>query len=456
MRFFGKFGNLSFVPVFCMLQWIWITAASAALPISLLSEDVPSLAPMLKQVMPAVVNISTRGTRNIQSNPLLQDPFFRRFFDFPDRPRKRRTQSLGSGVIIDAGKGIVVTNTHVIDRAEKINVALQDGRNLEAELVGADSDSDIAVVKIAAEDLAEIRLGDSDALQVGDFVVAIGNPFGLNQTVTSGIVSALGRDGLGIEGYEDFIQTDASINPGNSGGALVNLKGELVGINTAILAPAGGNVGIGFAIPINMAGQITEQLIAYGRVKRGRLGVYVQDLTPDLARAFGTGRSRGAVIAQIIPGSPAQKSGLRAGDVVTSVDQRRIDDAADLRNAIGLLRIGQELELRVIREGEEHILEARIDEAVEIMLKGETLHRSLSGAVFVEPGSGSGPEGVLVDSVEKQSNAWSAGLRPDDLIVGINRYRIRTIEDLSRLIAASGSLVIEFLREDRAYYLTIE
>ena len=456
MRFFGKFGNLSFVPVFCMLQWIWITAASAALPISLLSEDVPSLAPMLKQVMPAVVNISTRGTRNIQSNPLLQDPFFRRFFDFPDRPRKRRTQSLGSGVIIDAGKGIVVTNTHVIDRAEKINVALQDGRNFEAELVGADSDSDIAVVKIAAEDLAEIRLGDSDALQVGDFVVAIGNPFGLNQTVTSGIVSALGRDGLGIEGYEDFIQTDASINPGNSGGALVNLKGELVGINTAILAPAGGNVGIGFAIPINMAGQITEQLIAYGRVKRGRLGVYVQDLTPDLARAFGTGRSRGAVIAQIIPGSPAQKSGLRAGDVVTSVDQRRIDDAADLRNAIGLLRIGQELELRVIREGEEHILEARIDEAVEIMLKGETLHRSLSGAVFVEPGSGSGPEGVLVDSVEKQSNAWSAGLRPDDLIVGINRYRIRTIEDLSRLIAASGSLVIEFLREDRAYYLTIE
>ncbi len=456
MRFFGKIGNLPFVPVFCMLQWIWITTANAALPISLLSEDVPSLAPMLKQVMPAVVNISTRGTRNIQTNPLLQDPFFRRFFDFPDRPRKRRTQSLGSGVIIDAGKGIVVTNAHVIDKAEKINVALQDGRNFEAEMVGADSDSDIAVVKIAAEDLAEIRLGDSDALQVGDFVVAIGNPFGLNQTVTSGIVSALGRDGLGIEGYEDFIQTDASINPGNSGGALVNLKGELVGINTAILAPAGGNVGIGFAIPINMAGQITEQLIAYGRVKRGRLGVYVQDLTPDLARAFGTGRSRGAVIAQIIPGSPAQKSGLREGDVVTSVDQRRIDDAADLRNAIGLLRIGQELELRVIREGEQRIVEARIDEAVEITLKGGTLHRSLSGAVFLESGSGSGPEGVLVDSVEKQSNAWSAGLRPDDLIVGINRYRVRTIEDLSRLIAASGSLVIEFLREDRAYYLTIE
>ncbi len=229
-----------------------------------------------------------------------------------------------------------------------------------------------------------------------------------------------------------------------------------MGINTAILAPAGGNVGIGFAIPINMAGQITEQLIAYGRVKRGRLGVYVQDLTPALARAFGTGRSRGAVIAQIIPGSPAQKSGLRAGDVVTSVDQRRIDDAADLRNAIGLLRIGQELELRVIREGEEHIVEARIDEAVEIMLKAGTLHRSLSGAVFVESESGSGPQGVVVDSVEKQSNAWSAGLRPDDLIVGINRYRIRTIEDLSRLIAASGSLVIEFLRQDRAYYLTIE
>jgi serine protease Do/serine protease DegQ len=411
---------------------------------------------MLKRVMPAVVNISTSGTRNIATNPLLQDPFFRRFFDFPERPRERRTQSLGSGVIIDAGEGIVVTNSHVIEKAEMISVTLQDGRNFEARLIGTDPDTDIAVVKIEPEELVDVPLGDSDVLEVGDFVVAIGNPFGLNQTVTSGIVSALGRDGLGIEGYEDFIQTDASINPGNSGGALVNLKGELIGINTAILAPAGGNVGIGFAIPINMTSQIAEQLISHGRVKRGRLGVYVQDLTPDLAQAFGTGRSQGALIAQIIPKSPAEKSGLREGDLVISINSRRIDDAADLLNAIGLLRVGQELELRVIRGGEERTIEAHIDEAEETLHEGKTLHRSLSGVLFLESEAGSGTEGVLVETVEKRSRAWNAGLRAGDLIVGVNRYRVRTLDDFSSVASGSDGLRIEFLRDGSAYYLTID
>lgn len=450
----------NFVPGLVAGLWLvlWVVAApaGAALPVSSLAGEVPSLAPMLKQVMPAVVNISTRGSRSIANNPLLQDPFFRRFFDFPDRPLKRRTQSLGSGVIIDADKGVVVTNSHVIENAETITVTLQDGRNFEAEMIGADPDTDIAVMRIEPEDLADVPLGDSDVLEVGDFVVAIGNPFGLNQTVTSGIVSALGRDGLGIEGYEDFIQTDASINPGNSGGALVNLKGELIGINTAILAPAGGNVGIGFAIPINMAAQITEQLISHGRVKRGRLGVYVQDLTPELAQAFGAGRARGALIAQIIPDSPAAKSGLREGDLVVSINNRRIDDAADLLNAIGLLRVGQELEIGIVRRGEERIISARIDEAVEETRAGKTLHRGLSGAEFVESGTGSGTEGVLVDSVDKRSSAWSAGLRVGDLIVGVNRYRVRTLDDFSSVAAGADELLIELLRDGRAYYTTID
>ena len=431
--------------------------ARAALPIAMPGNEVPSLAPMLKRVTPAVVNVSTSGTENIDENPLLRDPFFRRFFDLPERSRKRHTQSLGSGVIFDASKGIVVTNAHVINNAEKINVTLHDGRSFIAQVVGVDAGSDVAVIKIPPENLSEITLGDSDALAVGDFAVAIGNPFGLNQTVTSGIISALGRHGLGIEGYEDFIQTDASINPGNSGGALVNLLGELIGINTAILAPAGGNVGIGFAIPINMVKQITGQLVVHGRVKRGRLGVYAQDLTPELAQAFGSRGGNGALITQIIPGSPAETSGLRQGDVIIALNDRRIDDGADLRNAIGLLRIGQNLEIQLLREGRERIITARIDESADTAIEGKQLHRGLSGAVFSEPLPGTKPgTGILVDRVERSSNAWSAGLRPGDVIVAVNRYRVDSIEALSRVVTSFESLVIEFLRGGRAYYLAIE
>ena len=453
----SKTWSWPFVVAFCLSLNAGSIPAYAALPIALPGEQVPSLAPMLKRVTPAVVNIASSGTENISENPLLRDPFFRRFFELPERPRKRRTQSLGSGVIIDAKRGIVVTNAHVIDKAEEINVTLQDGRSFVAELVGADPDFDVAVLKIDPDNLAEIKLGDSDTLAVGDFAVAIGNPFGLSQTVTSGIISALGRSGLGIEGYEDFIQTDASINPGNSGGALVNLLGELIGINTAILAPAGGNVGIGFAIPVNMVGQITEQLVAYGRVKRGRLGVYVQDLTAELAQALGAGRGKGALIAQVIADSPAEKSGLRQGDVVIALNGKHIDDATDLRNAIGLLRVGQELEMRVIRKGAERTITARIDELVGAMIDGGKLHRGLSGATFSEsrPGSEAGT-GIVIDQVELQSTAWSVGLRPGDAIVAVNRYRIESIADFSRVVSASESLVIQFLRGDNAYYLTIE
>src|SRR6202140_2330905 len=279
---------------------------------------VPSLAPMLARVTPGVVNIAVKG-RVKEENPLLQDPFFRRFFNLPQRsqPEERETQATGSGVIVDAANGYVLTNGHVTETATRIEVTTKENRRFTAKLIGTDSDTDVAVLQIPATNLTAVPMGDSDRLQVGDFVLAIGNPFGLGQTVTSGIVSALGRSGLGIEGYEDFIQTDASINPGNSGGPLVNLQGECVGINTAILAPGGGNIGIGFAVPVNMARRVMEQLVRYGEVRRGQIGISIRDLGADLAAKESY---QGALIAEIASGSPAEKAGLQKGDIVKAVD----------------------------------------------------------------------------------------------------------------------------------------
>ena len=332
-------------------QAIQASPASQAqiLPVST-SQTLPTLAPMLERATPAVVNIATEGTIRLRPNPLFNDPFFRRFFDLPKEPRERRTQSSGSGVVVDAAKGYIVTNHHVIDAADSITVTLNDGRQFEAEVIGSDPGADVAVIQIAANNLATLPMANSDTLRVGDFVVAIGNPFGLGQTVTSGIVSALGRSGLG-QGYEDFIQTDASINPGNSGGALVNLRGELVGINTAILAPGGGNVGINFAIPANMVVNLMDQLVKYGQVRRGQLGVLVQDLNPELTKSFGLRRSQGAVVAQIIPGSAADRAGLKEGDVVIAVDNKPIRSAGALRNAVGLLQVGESVRLDLLRDG---------------------------------------------------------------------------------------------------------
>ena len=338
-------------------------AAAAPLP-QAAGGAVPSLAPMLARITPGVVNIAVRGKVREQ-NPLLQDPFFRRFFDLPQnqRPQERETQATGSGVIVDAAHGYVLTNGHVVENATRIEVTTKDNRRLTAKLVGRDPDTDIAVLQVPTNNIIAVPMGDSDRLQVGDFVLAIGNPFGLGQTVTSGIVSALGRSGLGIEGYEDFIQTDASINPGNSGGPLVNLNGECVGINTAILAPGGGNIGIGFAVPINMARRVMDQLIQHGEVKRGRIGVAIQDLTPDLADAMKTSHTTGAVIARVDPGSPAERAGLRTGDLVVAANGVAVRSGTQLRNVIGLTRIGTEVDLTIDRRGSEYKVAVNVEPA---------------------------------------------------------------------------------------------
>ncbi|MBT8429230.1 MAG: Do family serine endopeptidase [Gammaproteobacteria bacterium] len=419
---------------FVLLLALTIGHALASLPAQVDGEPLPSLAPMLEKATPAVVNISTVSVVRTEDHPLLRDPFFRWFFERPLERRNKRSQSLGSGVIIDANRGHVLTNHHVIEKAAEIRVTLNDGRELKAELLGSDPDTDVALLQIPAEDLTAIPLGDSRQLRVGDFVVAIGNPFGLSQTVTSGIVSALGRSGLGIEGYENFIQTDASINPGNSGGPLINLRGELVGINTAILAPSGGNVGIGFAIPVNMVEAIRRQIVDHGGVHRGTFGVTLQDLTPDLARALNLAPdSKGTVVSGVKAGSAAAKSGLRAGDLIVKLDEHAIVNAADLKTQLALMRVGDRLKLRIIRDGSQRILNARIADPFEDFVEGKKISRQFRGAllgeVVDESSLGTNP-GIAVGPVEEDSNAWQSGLREGDVLFQINRSRVKTLEQL--------------------------
>ncbi len=433
----------------------------AALPsVTVEGDALPSLAPMLEKTSPAVVNIAIETRVRAARNPLMDDPFFRRFFNMPEQQRERRAASAGSGVIVDADNGYILTNAHVVKNADSIEVTLTDGRELSAELVGTDEEVDLAVLKLEeADGLTKIAIADSTGLRVGDFVVAIGNPFGLGQTVTSGIVSALGRTGLGIEGYESFIQTDASINPGNSGGALVNLRGELVGINTAILAPAGGNVGIGFAIPTEMAENVMHQLIEHGEVRRGMLGVTIQDLTPELADAFGVERQRGVVITQVVEDSAAEKAGLKSGDVVTAVDGRPVNRAADLRNKVGMAPVGEKVTLSILRDGKKKDVTATISESNRETAGGEAVSRFLEGASLRDLRKGElqhAESGVLVDAVERASPAWRAGLRQGDVIINANRKDVVDMKELRSAVEdKDATLLLRVNRNGGIFFVVV-
>jgi serine protease Do/serine protease DegQ len=437
--------------IFIIMGMSLSTPALSAFPSLWGDEPMPSLAPMLKEATPAVVNIATEG-RVVEKTPLLSDPILRHFFNIPEQ-QERKTANLGSGVIVDADKGYILTNHHVIDKAEIIHVTLHDGRKHQAKLVGTDDETDIAVIQIKADNLKALPMADSKKLQVGDFVVAIGSPFGLRQTVTSGIVSALGRSGLGIESYEDFIQTDASINPGNSGGALVNLRGELVGLNTAILGPNGGNIGIGFAIPSSMAQDIMVQLIRDGKVRRGRLGIVAQDLTPELAGAFGINRNAGAVVAQVETGTPADKAGLKAGDVITHVNGHKVTGSADMRNVIGLLPVGSEVEMKILRNSKKVLAKAVIQEPERHAVKGEELSPYLAGLVFSDSEEGF----VVISEASTNSRAAREGLRPGDILLSINRVPVQRVADLEAAVSRSArGILINIQRGNNAFFLVLK
>jgi Do/DeqQ family serine protease len=437
-------------------------AAVAALPAIVDGQPLPSLAPMLEQVTPAVVNIATEGHVELRTNPLFNDPFFRRFFNVPERPLRRKTQSLGSGVIVDATRGVILTNHHVIANADAITVNLRDGRDFAAELVGSDPDTDVAVIRIPPERLTAVKLADSDALRVGDFVVAIGNPFGLGQTVTSGIISALARSGLGITGYEDLIQTDASINPGNSGGALVNLRGELVGINTAIYSQSGGNIGIGFAIPANMAHDVMEQLVSFGEVRRGFLGTQFQDLNAELAEAFDLPVSEGAVLASVAPGSPAARAGLRPGDVIVEFNGRKVASAADLRNQIGLARVGAKVAVAFVREGRRQQATVEIGARDELAgrdagVRNERLANVTVGDIPENSPAYGRIAGVMIHGIEPGSRAWAAGLREGDIISSVNRVPTPSVTAFVQVVdGIQGQLLLSVHRGAQAAYVVIK
>jgi Do/DeqQ family serine protease len=430
-RTIGKIGKVGTV-LAAIIFMAFGGVTHAALPIEVPgSGRLPSLADMLEGVNPAVVNIATSAKASYR-NPLFEDPFFRRFFRVPPQNRSRPVSS-GSGVVIDAENGYIVTNSHVVEGADKIEVGLSDGRTVEAELVGRDPHVDLAVLKVEADNLVAVDFADSSGLRVGDFVVAIGNPFNLKQTVTSGIVSALGRTGLGIEGYEDFIQTDASINPGNSGGALVDLRGDLVGINTAILAPNGGNVGIGFAIPGNMVQPILAQLITHGEVRRGLVGVAVQDLHPELAEAFGVSAQSGVIVTRVEQSSPAERAGLQDGDIIQRIDQRDIDAVADFHSLAAVVFIGNTIEVSYLRDGRIKTVDLKISEETQQQVLGRQLHPHLDGVSlenFWSPEDTGMSSGVLVTEVEAESRAFAFGLRAGDVVVGLNRANVRDISQL--------------------------
>lgn len=461
-----------------------LSAVAAESSSAATSQQMPSLAPMLEKVMPSVVSINVEGStavntprmpRNFQqffgdNSPFCQDgsPFQGSPFcqggngggngnDGGNQPQQQQKfMALGSGVIIDADKGYVVTNNHVVDNATSIKVQLSDGRRFDAKVVGKDPRSDIALIQLKdPKGLTAIKVADSDSLRVGDYTVAIGNPYGLGETVTSGIVSALGRSGLNVENYENFIQTDAAINRGNSGGALVNLNGELIGINTAILAPDGGNIGIGFAIPSNMVKNLTAQMIQYGQVRRGELGIMGTELNSELAKAMKVDAQRGAFVSQVMPNSSAAKAGVKAGDVIVSLNGKSISSFAALRAEVGSLPVGSKLELGLLRDGKPVSVNLELQQSSQTQVDSSSIFSGIEGA---EMSNRTGKDkGVIVNSVKAGSQAARIGLKKGDIIVGANQQAVDNIAELRKILDSKPSvLALNIQRGDSSIYLLMQ
>jgi len=460
-----------------------LAASAAETASSSSSQPLPSLAPMLETVMPSVVSINVEGSTTVRTPRMPQQ--FQQFFGdnspfcqdgspFQGSPmcqeggpegkgnggadsQQQKFRALGSGVVIDAAKGYVVTNNHVVDNATKIQVQLSDGRKYDAKVIGKDPRSDIALIQLKeAKNLTAIKLADSDNLRVGDYTVAIGNPYGLGETVTSGIVSALGRSGLNQENYENFIQTDAAINRGNSGGALVNLNGELIGINTAILAPDGGNIGIGFAIPSNMVKNLTAQMVEFGQVKRGELGIMGAELNSELAKAMKVDAQRGAFVSQVMPKSSAAKAGIKAGDVIVTMNGKAISSFASFRAEIGTLPVGSKMSLGIIRDGKPITVDVTLEQSSQTQVESGNIYTGIEGAELSNGQTGS-QKGVKVDNVKAGSAAARIGLKKGDFILGVNQQPIQNLGELRKILDSKPSvLALNILRGDTSLYLLMQ
>ena len=439
-----------------LLALATLAPAYAALPQSVKGEPVTSLAPLVEEASPAVVNI--RVSQTVTRRNSFSDDAFRRFFGLPDGGGGGGSQevaSAGSGVIVDAERGYILTNHHVVGDADAIQISLIDGTVYDAEIVGSDPATDIAVIKVDADDLTEMTIGDSTSARVGDFVIAIGNPFGLGHTVTSGIISALGRTNIGRgDGYEDFIKTDASINPGNSGGALVNMDGELIGINSAIISRSGGNVGIGFAVPTEIASSIMNQILDFGEIRRGLLGVNIQTIDAQAAQALGNDIDSGALITGIQPDSAAETAGLEVGDIIVEVNDKKVDGAAELRNRIGLLRSGEQVNIKYLRDNEVLSAKAELGQVQSQMVLGEEIHPGLAGSIFAAS-STTGQSGIEIGEVQEGTPAAQRGLRTGDLITHVNRIRVESLEDLREVASRYDILFLNVRRGDRALMFQI-
>ncbi|MDW5501299.1 serine endoprotease DegP [Pseudomonas lundensis] len=453
--------------------------ASAAETASSSTQQLPSLAPMLEKVMPSVVSINVEGSTTV--NTAKMPPQFQQFFGedspfcqdgspfqaspmcqggapgAPGQGTEQKFQALGAGVVIDAAKGYVVTNNHVVENANKIQVQLNDGRKFDAKVIGKDPRSDIALIQLKDfKNLTAIKMADSEQLRVGDYTVAIGNPYGLGETATSGIVSALGRSGLNIENYENFIQTDAAINRGNSGGALVNLNGELIGINTAILAPDGGNIGIGFAIPSNMVKNLTAQMVEYGQVKRGELGIMGTELNSELAKAMKVDAQRGAFVSQVMPKSSAAKAGIKAGDVIVTMNGKAISSFASFRAEIGTLPVGSKMSLGIIRDGKPITVDVTLEQSSQTQVESGNIYTGIEGAELSNGQTGA-QKGVKVDNVKAGSAAARIGLKKGDFILGVNQQPIQNLGELRKILDSKPSvLALNILRGDTTLYLLMQ